>query len=156
MNNYNRTSSGSNIEKFKGIASIIVTCLGIVIIIIGLKYCIDIFGILFDILKDPARLNNILTTMIQALDWETFNLTSGTKVYPISSLFALIVYAGVIIILAVLSMGMMRTGSKIVSWTIGDREAVKEILQYAFGETLRPKKLSNVKKINPGNKYQQN
>jgi len=145
-NSSSGSNSGSNIEKFKGIAGILVTCLGIVIIVIGLKYCIDIFGILFDIIKDPARLNTILTTMVQSLDWEAFNLTSGTKVYPISSVLALLVYGGVIIILAVLAMGMMRTGSKIVSWIIGDRQAVKEILQYAFGETLRPKKLGNVKK----------
>ncbi|QTA80806.1 Uncharacterized protein dnl_31190 [Desulfonema limicola] len=147
MDNFNRSSSGSNIEKFKSIAGIFVTCLGIAIIIIGLKYCIDIFGILFDLIKNPERLNIILTNMVQSLDWEAFNLTSGTKVYPVSSVLALLVYGGVIIILAFLSMSMMSTGSKIVSWTIGDRQAVKEILQYAFGETLRPKKLAGIKKM---------
>ena len=58
-------------------------------------------------------------------------LPNGT--FPLAPLVAALILGGGTFILAWIGLGMMLTGAKIVSWTQGDREAVKRILEYSLG-----------------------
>jgi hypothetical protein len=52
---------------------------------------------------------------------------------------ALMVYCGGALLSAWLTLALMHTGAKIVSLTAGDRSAVKQLLQSAFGNSMQPK-----------------
>jgi hypothetical protein len=51
------------------------------------------------------------------------------------------VLGGGAFILALISMGIILAGAKTVSWTLGDREAVKRVLAHALG---------SARKVEPG------
>ncbi len=135
---YDQPSSG--IETLKSAAAFAATCIGLVIMLFGLKYSIDIFNLIYDALRDPEKIHEILIRLGENIGGEALDVTIGKKIIPISMIISLMVFCGGSVILAWLAMALMQTGGKIVSWTSGDREAVKKILEYTFGEAMRPKK----------------
>jgi aerobic-type carbon monoxide dehydrogenase small subunit (CoxS/CutS family) len=64
-------------------------------------------------------------------------MTSGSGF--LANTIALTVYCGGALLCAWLTLALMHTGAKIVSLNLGDRTAVKKILQNAFGKSLQPK-----------------
>ena len=60
-------------------------------------------------------------------------MTIEGRAVPLARVIAVIVLGGGSLLLAWLALGIMLTGAKIVSWTAGDREAVKKILTHVFG-----------------------
>ncbi|MGE0085193.1 MAG: hypothetical protein AB7S75_12320 [Desulfococcaceae bacterium] len=128
------------IETLKSAAAFAATCIGLIIMLFGLKYSIDIFNLIYDALREPEKIHEILIRLGENIGGEALDVTVGKKIIPISMIISLMVFCGGSVILAWLAMALMQTGGKIVSWTSGDREAVKKILQYTFGEAMRPKK----------------
>ncbi len=137
----------SGMETFKKITVMAATCIGLLIILIGLKYTVDIFNLIYDALKEPEQLHEILVRLGENIGGDALDVTVGKKTIPISMIMALMVFCGGAVVLAWLAMALMQTGGKIVSWTAGDREAVKKILQYAFGDAMKVRK--NFKSPNP-------
>ncbi|MEZ4528804.1 MAG: hypothetical protein R2941_23075 [Desulfobacterales bacterium] len=135
---YDPPSSG--METLKSAAAFAATCIGLIIMLFGLKYSIDIFNLIYDALRDPEKIHEILIRLGENIGGDALDVTIGKKIIPISMIISLMVFCGGSVILAWLAMALMQTGGKIVSWTSGDREAVKKILQYAFGEAMKPKK----------------
>ncbi|MEE4355383.1 MAG: hypothetical protein V2I97_02890 [Desulfococcaceae bacterium] len=130
----------SGMETFKKITVMAATCIGLLIILIGLKYTVDIFNLIYDALKEPEQLHEILVRLGENIGGDALDVTVGKKTIPISMIMALMVFCGGAVVLAWLAMALMQTGGKIVSWTAGDREAVKKILQYAFGDAMKVRK----------------
>ena len=128
------------VETIKTIISLLATILGLVVIIIGLKYAMDIFQLVFTILKSHAYLTGVIHQMAESIGGSAFDLKlEGRAAVPLANIMALMVYCCGSLLLAWLTLVMMHTGAKIVSLTAGDRRAVKELLQSAFGRRLKPK-----------------
>ncbi len=130
----------TKIELVKIIAGLVAMIVGLIVIICGLKYSIDIFTYLFEAIKDPQKLEGTLELWAVTLGGEAFSLSFGKKVIPLSMIMSTMVLGGGVLILAWLALAMMQTGAKIVSLTMGDRSAVKSILQYAYGSSMKPRK----------------
>ena len=127
------------VETIKIIVSLIATCVGLAIILIGLKYTIDIFQLIFTILRSPASLTDPVQQLASSFGGSAFDLKLTDRIVPLANIMALIVYCFGIALSAFLTMALMQTGAKIVSLTAGDRSAVKQLLRSAFGRNLKPK-----------------
>jgi hypothetical protein len=135
------------VETIKNIIGLVATCIGLAIIIIGLNYAMDIFQFIFTILKSPKYLTDPIHQVAEII----IGSTSGLKLEGgsgfLANTIALTVYCGGALLCAWLTLALMHTGAKIVSLTIGDRTAVKKILQNAFGKSLQPKSTTKADEI---------
>ena len=129
----------SAVETIKKIISLIATFIGLAVIIVGLKYAIDIFQLIFTILKSPASLTGPIQQMASSIGGSAFDLKLPDRTVPLANILALMVYCGGALLSAFLTLALMHTGAKIVSLTAGDRSAVKQLLQSAFGNSMQPK-----------------
>jgi hypothetical protein len=137
------------VEIIKKIISLMATCLGLAIILIGLKYTMDIFELIFTILKSPAYLTGPIQQMAESIGGRAFDLKLESRSVPLANIMALMVYCGGALLSAWLTLALMHTGAKIVSLTAGDRSAVKQLLQSAFGNSLQPKTATENDKTQP-------
>lgn len=126
------------VEISKNIISLIATCIGLVAIIIGLKYVMDIIQLIFTILNSPSYLTGPVQQMAEVIGGSAFDLSWEGRAVFLANILALVVYCCGVLLCAWLTLSLMHTGAKIVSLTAGDRSAVKNLLQTAFGKSLRP------------------
>lgn len=127
------------VEVLRGIVSLIATCLGLAVIIIGLFYAMEIFRLIFSILQSPVMLTEPIRQLAESFGGDAFNIDLKDRSIPMANLLALTVYCGGALLAAWLTLAMMHTGARIVSLTAGDRGAVKKLLQSAFGSRMQPK-----------------
>jgi hypothetical protein len=137
------------VEIIKKIISLIATCLGLAIILIGLKYAMDMFELIFTILKSPMYLTGPIQQMAESIGGRAFDLKLENRAVPLANIMALMVYCGGALLSAWLTLALMHTGAKIVSLTAGDRSAVKQLLQSAFGNSMQPKTAAENDKTQP-------
>lgn len=135
----NESPVAPTVEIIKSIISLVATCIGLAVIIIGLKYAMDIFQLIFNILQSPSILNDPIQQMADSIGGSAFDLRLEGRVVPLANIMALTVYCCGALLSAWLTLALMHTGAKIVSLTAGDRTAVKKLLQSAFGNSLQPK-----------------
>jgi hypothetical protein len=134
-----KENPSSAVETIKNIISLVATCVGLVVIIIGLRYAMDIFQLIFSILKSPTYLTEPIRQMAEVIGGSALDLSWEGRAVFLANIIALIVYCCGILLCAWLTMALMHTGAKIISLSTGDRSAVKKLLQSAFGNSLQPK-----------------
>lgn len=122
-----------SVETVKNIASLVATCIGLAIIVIGLRYTMEIFQLVFTILKSPAYLAGVIQEMADSIGGSAFDLRLDGRTVPLANIMALTVYCCGAFLVAWLTLAMMHTGAKIVSLTAGDRSAVKHLIRSAMG-----------------------
>lgn len=135
----NENDAASVVETAKNIISLVATCIGLIVILIGLKYAVDIFQLIFAILESPSQLTSAIQQTAGSIGGSAFDLRLEGRSVPLANLMALTVYCCGALLIAWLTLALMHTGAKIVSLTAGDRRAVKQLLQSAFGGSLQPK-----------------
>ncbi len=131
--------SASAVETSRNIISLVATCIGLIVIIIGLKYALDIFFLILAILKSPADLATPVEQIADIIRGHAFEGRAEGGTVFLANIIALTVYCCGVLLCAWLTLALMHTGARIVSLTAGDRSAVKKLLQSAFGRSLRPK-----------------
>jgi hypothetical protein len=104
-----------------------------------LKYAIDIFQLIFTMLRSPTALADPVHQLAATFGGNAFDIKLPDRTVPLAKIIALIIYCCGVLLSAFLTMALMQTGAKIVSLTAGDRSAVKQLLQSAFGNRARPK-----------------
>jgi hypothetical protein len=127
------------VEVVRAIVSLVATCLGLAVIIIGLFYAMEVFRLIFSTLQTPVVLTEPIRQLAESFGGDAFNLALKDRSIPLAKLLALIVYCGGGLLAAWLTLAIMHTGANIVSLTAGDRSAVKKLLQSAFGSRMQPK-----------------
>ena len=129
----------SIIEIIKSVVGLVATCLGLIVILIGLRYAMQIFQLVFTILNSPSYLNGVIHEMAESIGGRAFDIRLGGRAVPLANLMALTVYCCGAFLAAWLTLALMHTGAKIVSLTAGDRNAVREILKNVFPKSLQTK-----------------
>lgn len=127
------------LETIKKIISLVATCVGLVIIIIGLKYAMDIFQLIFVILKSPSYMTDPVQQITEIISGRVSDHKFDGGPISLTKIMAMTVYCCGVLLSAWLSMALMHAGAKIVSLNVGDRSAVKKLLQSAFGKRMQPK-----------------
>jgi len=140
------------VETIKNFISLLATCIGLAIIVIGLKYTMDIFLLIFTILKTPTLLQEPIRQIAEIIGGVAFDskLEGGTMF--LANITALTIYCCGALVCAWLTLALMQTGAKIVSLNLGDQHAVKRILQSAFGKNPQPEATSKDVQLRNGDK----
>ena len=115
------------------------TVLGLIVIVVGLVYAAKIFVSIYDTLWAPETLKAPLAKWADAVGGEDLDVELEGQTYHAARGLAVLVVVVFNLILAWISMGIMLTGAKIVSWTSSEREAVKKILKHALGASSATK-----------------
>mgnify|MGYP001403972969 FL=1 len=135
----NGTQSTFSVETIKTIIGCITTCIGLAVVLIGLKYAVDIFGFIFTVLKSPITLTEPVQQLADSFGGSAFDIQLSDRTVPVARMLALIIYCCGVLACAFLTMSLMQTGAKIVSLTTADRQAVKQVLQSLFGSRSKLK-----------------
>jgi hypothetical protein len=85
------------------------------------------------VLHAPQSFSAHLDQWIAAVGGAQLDFVIAGTTYHSANIVAIMVLGGGVTILAWISIGLVLAGAKMVSWTLGDREAIKKILAYAFG-----------------------
>lgn len=128
---------GGGAESFQGVLEcggrLVATVLGLVVIVVGLWCAVKVFGALFQGLTRPQAFSQIFEAWVALLGGDKLTIKIEVTEVPLAPLLASLILVAGAFLLTWLALGIMLTGAKIVSWTSGDREAVKRVLQYALG-----------------------
>lgn len=106
---------------------------GVVAVVAGLWLALDLFGAIYRGLNSPENFQPVLKQWSEVLGGDKLTVKVADQSYPLASLAAAVVVGVGCFLLTWLSLGVMLTGAKIISWTSSDREAIRRILQYALG-----------------------
>lgn len=115
---------------------LIATLTGILTILIGLWLAVKLFGAIAQGLQSPDAFKATFQQWTAVLGGDQLKVKLGEQELVIGPTLAVGAVGMGLSLLTWLSLGIMLTGAKIVSWTSGDREAVKRVLQHALGGRL--------------------
>jgi len=111
---------------------------GLITMLTGLIYASKIFMLAFNTLKSPAAAHKLLTQWTEALGGEQLSIAIQGATCPGATFAALATLGGLTVLLIWLSTALITIGGKIISATLGDREAIKKILTDSFGSRQKP------------------
>ncbi|OQY27031.1 MAG: hypothetical protein B6244_11905 [Candidatus Cloacimonetes bacterium 4572_55] len=123
----------SFMESVAPVMRLMASTLGIIAIVIGLIYAMRIFNTVYQAMVNPENFTSIFDQWALVIGGDKLDLKLIGDAYPMSRIFTIFILGGGTFILSWLALGIMIGGAKIVSWTSGDREAIKRILAYTFG-----------------------
>jgi hypothetical protein len=110
---------------------------GMAAILAGLWLALDLFNAIYHGLNTPENVRPLLQQWAETLGGDKLTIKVADSSYPLASLVATIVVGAGCCLLTWLALGMMLAGAKIISFTSSDREAIRRILQHAFGPSGR-------------------
>ncbi|MHC4531689.1 MAG: hypothetical protein ACYSXD_09035 [Planctomycetota bacterium] len=117
---------------------LITAVLGIMLIIIGLVYAVKMFSAIYTTLQNPEDVQPLIDRWTVAIGASGLSFTIGENTYNITKPFVIIILGVGSVVLAHIAIGLVIAGAKVISWTTGEREAVKKILTHAFGKQKPP------------------
>lgn len=112
--------------------------LGALAIVLGLGCLAWLFVLLASVLRHPEIFRSLLDKWSAAVGAEQLDVVLSETTYHPAGIVAMLILGGGCLVLAWISMGMLRAGVKTVSWILSDREAVKRLLVHAFGSAKGP------------------
>lgn len=123
--------TGLGLQTLPQAARVVGAILGAIAILIGLVYATRIFGLVFDALHKPEAFQAYLDKWAVAVGGPELDVVIDGATVHCARTTGLIVIGCGTAILAWIAMGFMVAGAKIIAWTVGDRQAVKQLLAQA-------------------------
>ena len=130
-------------ETLHSLSRLLATLVGIVLIILGSVYAVKLFEAIYASIRNPAQMTGLVdhwTAMVGGED--AIDIKFADTHVKGARVLAIIIVGAAAVLLAWLSLGITLAGARIISWTAGDRQAVKKILKAAFGNHLKGRELS--------------
>lgn len=121
------------------------TLLGIAVIVIGVVYVIRLLDAVYTCVRNPEEMTALVTQWTKVIGEDTINIHFADNHIKGARVFSIIILGSAAVLLAWVSLGITLAGAKIVSWTSGDREAVKKILTHVFGYHPMKRKAPGIK-----------
>jgi hypothetical protein len=112
--------------------------MGLITMATGLVYAVKIFTLILGALKSPEGVQVLIAQWAVALGGDQLNIALTDSTLPGAKLLAVSSLGMLVAILSWISVALITTGGKILSWTLGDKEAIRKILAYAFGPARKP------------------
>lgn len=132
---------GAGIESapfsLESIARLFASTVGIIAILLGLWLALKLFGAVAEGLQSPDAYKETFQQWTALLGGDRMKVKVGDQELALGPTVALGAVSIGLMVLTWLTLGIMLTGAKIVSWTSTDREAVKRVLQHALGNSPR-------------------
>jgi hypothetical protein len=123
--------------SLESIARLFASTVGIIAIVIGLWLALKLFGAVAEGLQSPDAYKETFQQWTALLGGDRLKIKVGDQELALGPTAALGAVSIGLMLLTWLTLGVMLTGAKIVSWTSTDREAVKRVLQHALGNSPR-------------------
>ncbi len=114
--------------------NLFITLVGVLMVLIGLYFSIKLFYRIFDALLYPEHIRELLMAWSQTMEWHALAFDLQGKTLSFGKSFSLIVLGIGGFLLVSIALAMIRTGARIIAFATEEREAIKDILQYSFGE----------------------
>ena len=151
MRDYGRgEDSGSfDMEVFFQMVRLLGAIVGIVIIIVGFAFAVGIYRRIAATLGAPGGFKEVLEEWIRIVGGNDLNLVVGEKEFHCANILGVLILGGGGLVLAWIAMGLILTGAKVASWMLSDREAIKRLLQHAFGPSKMPRPTTSSTAIRP-------
>ena len=127
-----------NVKSFLQVLRAVAVVLGVAAILVGVVFAVRVFAVAFNALRDPAGFQPLLAQWAETVGGEKLDVVIEGNKYPCAGVLATIVLGGGGMMLVWIAMGLVMAGAKVVSWTLGDRTAVKKMLEQAFGPSRKP------------------
>lgn len=109
--------------------------IGLLTIGIGLTYTLKLLALILNALKNPEKVEQLLSLWKDALGGEQLDIYILDVSVHGAPLLAIAVMGGLTLLLPKISIALISAGAKILSSTLGDKEAIKKILNEAFGRS---------------------
>ena len=111
----------------------IASLIGLGIIILGLVFAVQTFLAIRDSVTKSAAFQETVKKWVEVLGGDEAGLKIKDEMVPVARVGAMAAVFGGYFVMAWLSIGIMVAGARIISWTTGDREAVRQIIREAMG-----------------------
>jgi hypothetical protein len=121
-------------ELLKSLIALAATVVGIFIIVIGIQYAVDIFQLMFSVLRQPDLLADPVERLAGVIGGKAYDIELSDRTIPVARMIALIIYCFGMFTCAFLTMALMQAGAKIISITVGDGKATRQLLRSVFGK----------------------
>ena len=107
--------------------------LGLIGIIIGMVYVTRVFNLIYNALQAPESFQLVFEQWVSAVGDAHMEIKVGETIYPGARFAGILIIGGGTLALAWIAMAFMMAGAKMVSWSLGDRQAIKKILEHTLG-----------------------
>jgi hypothetical protein len=139
--------SQSALELFKQVIRAIGGSVGVIAIVTGLVYVTQVIKLLMDLLTSQEG-GKPLVELVDLLGGAELTISTMHGPVPLATPLAVVFFLAGLLILGWLSLGLIITGAKVVSYCLTDRKSIKELLTYTFGPKEKPDdQAGNRKKI---------
>lgn len=110
--------------------------LGLGMVILGVIYTTRIFGWVSAALQNPESIEGLIQRWETAISGGAQTVWRfGDNEIPVSSFLAVLVLGFGVFILIRIAFWFLTEGAKVISSSIGEKEAIKSILLYVFGQS---------------------
>lgn len=123
--------------SFESMMRLLASMTGIVAILVGLWLATRLFGAIAQGLQSPEAYQETFRQWTAVVGGDQLKIKQGEQELAFGPALAVAAVGMGLSLLVWLALGVMLTGAKIVSWSSGDREAVKRVLTYALGPGAR-------------------
>lgn len=102
---------------------------GIVLIVIGLTFVLRIFGVIVATLNSPGNIRTLVEDWTRIIGNEQLNVLYEGKEIVVGPVIAVGILGVGALVLVSISMQLITNGAKVISITMGEREALKQLLK---------------------------
>ena len=107
--------------------------IGLVMMVIGVVYSVRIFGWISEGLREPEKVSDLVRRWGLAMGGgAAFEINLGDTI-PLSEILAVLVLGVAMWVLIRIAFLFLSVGSTVIRNTLGEKEAIREILKYTFG-----------------------
>ncbi len=104
---------------------------GIVLIVIGLAFAMKIFGVIVATLNAPGNIRTLVEDWTRIVGNEQLTVLYEGKEIAVGPVIAVGILGVGALVLVSISMQLITNGAKVISITLGEREALKQLFKQA-------------------------
>jgi hypothetical protein len=117
--------------------------IGFFAILLGLIFALVLALSVYGGLKEPERFGTTIAKWEKTVGGRDLDVMIEGRAFPVARPLAVVIMGGGALLLIYVAMGAMFVGAKIVASTVTDREAIRKLLEHAFGPTRQARPRTN-------------
>jgi hypothetical protein len=126
---YDDVGTGLGMASVLRFALAVAAFLGVLVIVLGIVYAVRTFDLVYSTVSaGPEAFESSIQKWAAAVGGEQLDFVIDGTTYHAAPVVALAVLGVGTLVLVWISMRLILTGAKVVSWTLGDREAIKQMI----------------------------
>jgi hypothetical protein len=106
---------------------------GVIAMVLGVAYAVRLLKLVFELLSNPEGFQ-LAAQLAELLGGDKLAMPFAHGAMPLAMPLAVGLLIVALLIIGWLSLGLILTGAKVLSFCLADRESMKELLAYALGQ----------------------